>query len=86
MFQASVFHALIFNTYGGMGRDCEAFNRRSRLAQPQLISEKRKVSFSSVLSHIRTRLRFALLAVKKQSDIVERSTWEEEWFRNERPS
>ena len=52
-----MFHPLIFNTYGGMGRDCEAFNRR--LAQ--LISEKRKVSFSSVMTHIRTRLRFALL-------------------------
>ena len=35
--EKSVFHALIFNTYGGMGRDCEAFNRR--LAQ--LVSEKR---------------------------------------------
>ena len=40
-----------------MGRDCEAFNRR--LAQ--LVSEKRKVSFGSVMTHIRTRLRFALL-------------------------
>ena len=40
-----------------MGKDCEAFNRR--LAQ--LISEKRKVSFGSVMTHIRTRLRFALL-------------------------
>ena len=48
-----MFHALIFNTYGGMGRGCEAFNRR--LAQ-QLVSEKRKV-----MTHIRTRLRFALL-------------------------
>ena len=47
----------MFNTYGGMGRDCEAFNRR--LAQ--LISEKRRVSFSSVTTHIRTRLRFTLL-------------------------
>ena len=45
------------NAYGGMGRDCEAFNRR--LAQ--LVSEKRKVSFGSVMTHIRTRLRFALL-------------------------
>ena len=38
--EKSVFHALIFNMYGGMGRDCEAFNRR--LAQ--LVSEKRKVA------------------------------------------
>ena len=38
---------------------CEAFNRR--LAQGQLVSEKRKVSFGSVMTHIRTRLRFALL-------------------------
>ena len=52
-----MFHALIFSTYGGMGRDCEAFNRR--LAQ--LVSEKRKVSFGSVMTHIRTWLRFALL-------------------------
>ena len=25
--EKSVFHVLIFNTYGGMRRDCEAFNR-----------------------------------------------------------
>ena len=55
-----MFHALIFNTYSGMGRDCEAFNRTRRLSL-ELISEKRKVSFGSVMTHIRTRLRFALL-------------------------
>ena len=56
-----VLHALIFITYGGMGRDSEAFNRR--LAK--LVSEKRKVSFGSVTTHIRTRLRFALLILFK---------------------
>ena len=55
--EKSVFHALIFNTCGDMGRNCEAFNRR--LAQ--LVCEKRKMSFGSVMTHIRTRLRFALL-------------------------
>ena len=54
--EKSVFHALIFNTYGGTGRDCEGFNRR--LAQ--LILEKRKAIFGSVMTHIRTPLRFAL--------------------------
>ena len=48
---------MIFNTYGGMGRDCEEFNRRLT----QLVSEKGKVSFGSVMTHIRTWLRFALL-------------------------
>ena len=43
--------------YGGMGIDCEAFNRR----WAQLVSDKRKVSFGSVMTHIRTRSRFALL-------------------------
>ena len=55
--EKSVFHTLIFNTYGGMGRECEAFNRRL----DQLVSEKRKESFGSVMTHIITRLRFTLL-------------------------
>ena len=45
--ERSVFHALIFNTYSGMGRDCEAFNRTRRLSL-ELMSEKRKVSFGSL--------------------------------------
>ena len=55
-----------------MGKDCEAFNRR--LAQ--LISEKRKVSFGSVMTHIRTRLRFALLRGGVQGNIFGRISFE----------
>ena len=48
---------MIFNTYGGMGRDCEEFNRRLT----QLVSEKGKVSFVRRHTSEVTWLRFALL-------------------------
>ena len=64
-----------------MGRDCEAFNRR--LAQ--LVSEKRKVSFGSVMTHIITRFRFALLRSVVTLDSVERSKRKGEWVRNKGP-
>lgn len=53
------FTPLIFNTTGGMAPECSRTNRR--LAE--LIAEKRNEAYSNVMSHIRTRLRFALLRV-----------------------
>ena len=51
------FTPLVFTTIGGMGPECEQFNRR--LAE--LISNKRKEKYCHVMAHLRTRLRFALL-------------------------
>ena len=51
------FNPLVFTTTGGMAPECEKVNKK--LAY--MISEKRKESYSSVIKHIRTRLRFALL-------------------------
>ena len=51
------FTPLVFTTTGGMSPECEKLNKR--LAY--LISEKRNDTYGSVIKHIRTRLRFALL-------------------------
>ena len=51
------FNPLVFTTSGGMSKECNQVNKK--LAQ--MISEKRKESYSSVINHIRTRLRFSLL-------------------------
>ena len=51
------FSPLVFTTSGGMGPDCCAVNRR--LAT--LIADMRKDTYTNVMNHIRTRLRFALL-------------------------
>ena len=51
------FTPLVFSTAGGMGKESEAYHRR--LAQ--VIADKRKESYSSFMSFIRTRIRFALL-------------------------
>ena len=51
------FSPLIFTTSGGMGPESTRYHKR--LAQ--LISVKRKEEYSHVVSHIRTRLRFAIL-------------------------
>ena len=51
------FVPMVFTTNGGMSLQCERLNKR--LAE--LISERRKESYSHVMGHIRTRLRFALL-------------------------
>ena len=51
------FTPLIFSTTGGMGPECDRLNRR--LAE--LLSRKRNEPYSKVISHIRHRLRFALL-------------------------
>ena len=55
--EKSSFNPLVFTTSGGMSPKCEKVNKR--LAY--LISDKRKETYGSVLKHIRTRLRFALL-------------------------
>ena len=51
------FTPLVFSTAGGMGKESEAYHRR--LAQ--LIADKRRESYSHVISFIRTRIRFSLL-------------------------
>ena len=51
------FTPLVFNTTGGMSPECSRTNRR--LAE--LLAQKRNETYSNVMSHIRTRLRFALL-------------------------
>ena len=48
---------LIFSTTGGMGPECTRFNKR--LAE--LIVLKNGETYSDVMRHVRTRLRFALL-------------------------
>ena len=48
---------LIFTTSGGMGPECTTFNKRLT----ELIAEKRNERYASVMNHIRTKLRFALL-------------------------
>ena len=51
------FTPLVFTTTGGMGPECERFNRR--LAE--LIAVKKGERYSDVIGHIRRSLRFALL-------------------------
>ena len=51
------FSPLIFTTSGGMGPESTRYHKR--LAE--LISVKRKEEYSHVVSHLRTRLRFAIL-------------------------
>ena len=51
------FTPLIFTTSGGMGPECTIFNKRIA----ELIAEKKNERYASVMNHIRTRLRFALL-------------------------
>lgn len=55
--EKATFTPLIFTTTGGMGPECEKFNKR--LAE--LISMKKKEAYSHVIGHIRTKLRFSLL-------------------------
>ena len=51
------FTPLVFATSGGMGPEWNRFNKRVG----KLLAEKRKESYSDVINHIRTRLRFCLL-------------------------
>ena len=55
--EKATFTPLIFTTSGGMGPECQRFNKR--LAE--LIARKRKESYADVISFIRKKLRFALL-------------------------
>ena len=51
------FTPLVFTTSGGMGPECERLNKR--LAE--MIAAKRKETYSDVMRHVRTILRFAML-------------------------
>ena len=55
--EKSSFVPLVFTTSGGLGPECDKLNKRIA----ESISNKRNESYSNVINHIRTRLRFALL-------------------------
>ena len=55
--ERGTFTPLVFSTFGGMGKEGEAFHRR--LAQ--LIADKRNEKYAHVMGFIRTKLRFAIL-------------------------
>ncbi len=55
--EKGTFTPLVFTTSGGMAPECLKLNKR--LAE--LISNKRNETYSKVMMHVRTRLRFALL-------------------------
>ena len=51
------FSPLVFSTTGGMGTECSRYHKRIA----ELIAKKSGDSYSDVVNHIRTRIRFALL-------------------------
>ena len=51
------FNPLVFTTSGGMAPECNRVNKR--LAEK--IAEKRREPYASVITYVRTKLRFALL-------------------------
>jgi len=55
--EKSSFNPLVFTTTGGMAPECNRVNKR--LAEK--IAEKRREPYASVITYIRTKLRFALL-------------------------
>ena len=55
--EKSSFVPLVFTTNGGMGEKCKKFHRQLAM----LICAKAMDTYSKVMAHIRTRLRFALL-------------------------
>ena len=55
--EKSSFNPLVFKTTGGMAPECNRVNKR--LAEK--IAEKRREPYASVISYIRTKLRFDLL-------------------------
>jgi len=55
--EKSSFNPFVFTTTGGMAPECNRVNKR--LAEK--IAEKRRELYASVITYIRTKLRFALL-------------------------
>ena len=51
------FTPLVYSTHGGMGKQAMAFHKRIS----KLIAQKRKESYSDIINHMRTKLRFTLL-------------------------
>ena len=51
------FVPLVYTTTGGMSKQCEKTHKRIA----ELIANKKNESYSDVINHLRTRLRFALL-------------------------
>ena len=55
--ERGTFTPLIFSTFGGMGKECDAFHKRIA----QMFAIKRDEKYGQVMNYIRTRLSFALL-------------------------
>ena len=53
----SEFIPLVYSTTGGTGPSCEAYHKRLAL----LMAAKRKDSYSAIIDHIRTKVRFTVL-------------------------
>jgi len=64
--EKSSFNPLVFTTSGGMVPECNRVNKR--LAEK--IAEKRREPYASVITYIRTKLRFALLRSTCYSYVV----------------
>ena len=72
--EKATFAPLLFLTTGGMGPECTRLNKR--LAE--LTANKTCQSYSLVMKHIRTRLRFALLRATLIAVRGVRGRWREE--------
>ena len=57
--EKSSFNPLVFTTTGGMAPECNRVNKR--LAEKIPAAEKHREPYASVITYIRTKLRFALL-------------------------
>ena len=55
--ERATFTPLVFSTFGGMSKECEAYHRRVA----QLIARKKDESYANVMGYLRTRIRFAIL-------------------------
>ena len=65
--EKATFTPLVFTTTGGMDPECQKLNKRIA----EKIANKRNESYSYVITHLRRRLRFALLKA------TQRFPWEE---------
>ena len=55
--EKATFVPLIFSTHGGMGPECKTFVKRIATK----IADKRGENYSSIINHLTTRIRYALL-------------------------
>jgi len=64
--EKSSFNTLVFTTTGGMTPEC---NRQNKKTGRKKIAEKRRESYASLMTYVRTKLRFRLVACKGRSSI-----------------